>query len=724
MINRISIQGVASYSNDFAQEISGLKRINCFYGLNGSGKSTVAKFLQAPGELDYSSCSVTPALGEGVYVYNQKFVKDNFWDSIDQPGVFTVNESNVDAEKTIEVAEQEITKLTKERDQLKEKAESIKKQITSEQTNLENKVWLEKDKFVKTPLEFCLEKKQRKNLFLDAVKGADEASQDVTMDSLLEQAIELEKPDILPKQQLPLISFTGSSIETNSVNSEVIVGSSESYLAGLIEKIGHSDWVREGVAHYEKSDEICPFCQQPTLGDFKANLKALFDETYKQKCSQVDTNLNAYEVGINSMKATILSEKFNDEYVTGSAEFAVAKAELLDCCKANLALLNDKQSKPSNKVELNDTSVYLQALNKCIENINLRIADFNSRIGNKPQMKAKLKSQFWQVHKRTYKAAIELVDDKLNSFGQQIEELSEQENAKKEEILEQQEIIIEQRKHTTNIDTAIENIRTTLTSVGVDDFHIDKVAGTEARYKIVRKNGASENVYETLSEGEKTLITFLYFLEMCKGLIEPDSALGVVDKVIVIDDPVSSLSHNFVYEIATLIQKEIVKKPFKQILLLTHNLFFFHEMMNQANLKQEEFDQEYSLYRVSKNETSKITSLKRTDIRNDYDGFWQIIRDAEKERTWNPILPNAMRNVLEHFFAFVHKKDKLAGELSNLGDENHDFRTLLRYISKGSHSDMVSLTDFGDIDVARFLRIFKQVFVRTGYEGHYKRMIR
>lgn len=724
MINRISIQGVASYSNDVAQEISGLKRINCFYGLNGSGKSTVAKFLQQPDEIDYSSCSFAPALGDCIYVYNQKFVKENFWDSKEQPGVFTVNEGNVDAEKAIEAAEQKITEITEERDQLKEKAELIKKQITSEQTKLENKVWLEKDKFVKTPLEFCLEKKQRKNLFLDAVKSADEASEDVTIQNLLEQAIEVEKPDVLPKQPLPLISFTGSVIETSSINSEVIVGSSESYLAGLIEKIGHSDWVREGVTYYKKSDEICPFCQQPTLDDFGENLKALFDETYKQKCSQVETNRNAYELAIDSIINTLSTEKFNDEYAIASAEFAVAKAEFLDCCKANLTLLNDKQSKPSNVVELNDSSRYLQALNKCIEDINIKIAEYNSRISNKPQLKAKIKSQFWQVHKRTYKAAIELVDDKINSFEQQIDELREQYIATKEAIIEQQEIIIEQRKHTTNIDTAIENIRTTLTCVGVDDFHIDKVDGTEAMYKIVRKNGASENVYETLSEGEKTLITFLYFLEMCKGLIEPDSALGVIDKVIVIDDPVSSLSQNFVYEIATLIHKEIIKKPFKQILLFTHNLFFFHEIMNQANLKQEDFEQEYSLYRVSKNETSKITPLKRTDIRNDYDGFWQIIRDAEKERTWNPILPNAMRNVLEHFFAFVHKKDKLAGELSNLGDENHDFRTLLRYISKGSHSDMVSLTDFGDIDVARFLRIFKQVFVRTGYEGHYKRMIR
>ena len=70
------------------------------------------------------------------------------------------------------------------------------------------------------------------------------------------------------------------------------------------------------------------------------------------------------------------------------------------------------------------------------------------------------------------------------------------------------------------------------------------------------------------------LMLILYFLEQCKGLLEPNSPLGLADKIIVIDDPVSSLSHNFVYEIAILIQKEIINKSFKQVFLFTHNLFF------------------------------------------------------------------------------------------------------------------------------------------------------
>ena len=629
-----------------------------------------------------------------------------------------------EAEKAIEEAEQKILVFKGVQENLKEEANNVKKQKESLITELENEVWKEKDNFIKTPLAFCLEGKQRKNLFLDAVKNADEAVPEITIENLLEQAIELDKPDIKPKQAAPTLSFSGTPIERDTVNTEIIVGSSESYLSSLIEKIGHSDWVRDGVEYYRHSEGVCPFCQETPVDDFESNLRALFDQTYRQKCIQVENNSNAYEQAIDSLEASLSSEFFKDSYVIENADFAVAKAELIECCKTNLALLKEKESKPSNIVELNSTEAYLRNLNDCIEVINSKVADFNSRLISKPQIKARIKTQFWQIHKRTYKTAIELTNNNVKGFDTELDNLREQYKQKAEDIVEQQNIVVEQRKHTTNIDTAIQNIKNTLTSVGVDDFHIEKVEGSKALYRIVRKNSAAEGVYDTLSEGEKTLITFLYFLEQCKGLLEPDSALGITDKIIVIDDPVSSLSHNFVYEIAILIQKEIIKKSFKQIFLFTHNLFFFHEMMNQAGLKQDEFEEAYSLYRVSKNKHSKISILKRNEIRNDYDGFWQVIRDAEKDKAWSPSLPNAMRNVLEHFFAFVHKRDRLSDVLTNLGDEHNNFRPLLRYINKGSHSDLVSLTDFGDIDVVRFLSIFKQVFIRTDYEDHYKKMIR
>ena len=46
-----------------------------------------------------------------------------------------------------------------------------------------------------------------------------------------------------------------------------------------------------------------------------------------------------------------------------------------------------------------------------------------------------------------------------------------------------------------------------------------------------------------------------------------------------IDDPISSLSHNLIYEIGCLIKKEVLKNDFAQVIIFTHSLFFFHELL-------------------------------------------------------------------------------------------------------------------------------------------------
>ena len=70
-----------------------------------------------------------------------------------------------------------------------------------------------------------------------------------------------------------------------------------------------------------------------------------------------------------------------------------------------------------------------------------------------------------------------------------------------------------------------------------------------------------------MSEGEKTIISFLYFLELCKGKESKDEAIA--EKIVVIDDPISSLSHIYIFNIAHLIRKTFFTDEYKQIFILT-----------------------------------------------------------------------------------------------------------------------------------------------------------
>ena len=82
-----------------------------------------------------------------------------------------------------------------------------------------------------------------------------------------------------------------------------------------------------------------------------------------------------------------------------------------------------------------------------------------------------------------------------------------------------------------------------------------------------------------------------------------------------------------------------------------------------------------------------------------------------------------MRNIIEYFFSFVEKK-----ELNNVFNEKelqvHRFRAFNRYINRESHSIGQNIFDIKEFNYEDFKEAFKLVFELTGYEDHYKRMIK
>lgn len=82
-----------------------------------------------------------------------------------------------------------------------------------------------------------------------------------------------------------------------------------------------------------------------------------------------------------------------------------------------------------------------------------------------------------------------------------------------------------------------------------------------------------------------------------------------------------------------------------------------------------------------------------------------------------------MRNIIEYFFSFVEKK-----ELNNVFNEKElqapRFRAFNRYINRESHSFGQNIFDIKEFNYDDFKEAFELVFKLTGYEDHYKRMIK
>lgn len=86
-----------------------------------------------------------------------------------------------------------------------------------------------------------------------------------------------------------------------------------------------------------------------------------------------------------------------------------------------------------------------------------------------------------------------------------------------------------------NTEATIDSINVLLDNSGFEGFHLRAKDGVANTYEVIRPDGT---VAEKLSEGERNFIAFLYYYHLVKGSLNSEA---VKDKIVVIDDPVSSM---------------------------------------------------------------------------------------------------------------------------------------------------------------------------------------
>lgn len=106
-------------------------------------------------------------------------------------------------------------------------------------------------------------------------------------------------------------------------------------------------------------------------------------------------------------------------------------------------------------------------------------------------------------------------------------------------------------------------------------FFKDKYDFDEKQFSVVYQDRALiENTDYVLSDGEKSILAFCFFLANIHGVVENESDYNRL--FLVIDDPVSSMDFNYVYNVAQAI-RNIKKEPEIgriRYLVLTHNMEF------------------------------------------------------------------------------------------------------------------------------------------------------
>ena len=721
MISKIVLNGVASYKKEAVLETD--KKVNLLYGLNGTGKSTFSEFLYEQSGARFSQCRIEGLEdNDTILVYNKKFVQDIFYEPQGIHGIFTLSKGNAEAQKAIDNANAEVKKLTEQKRKIEEKRIKDRQKHLGEIEEYKKQVWKIKTEYTggDRVLKFCLDglKGNKETLFKHLVSlEKKEGEIDYSVDDLKKEAQQLQGEN-QSRQILSKVLINIDDIEQSELLSKVIVGNKNSSVATVIEELGNSDWVNTGIkyVHIDGEKGLCPFCQQKTITqNFLDQINAYFDESYNQDKSQIEQMIYRYDKEIKKVTDFLNAIKEDSFLEKKKAEIENLSANLISVSEHNLNTLREKAKTPSIQVSLQPISEIIASINSIIENSNSEIALYNQRIADIKGSKSKIKDRFWQLMRKKYNSVIELYVKNEKAYEQLVKNAQKDLETKISEINTNTALIEENRKKTVNIDEAVENIKNGLIDIGITDFTIEKYSEEEALYRLKRED-LDEDVFKTLSEGEKMVISFLYFIELCKGESTAEKASN--KKIVVIDDPISSLSHIYVFNIGRLIHNEFLRtKKYDQLFILTHSLYFFYEL---TNTNHEDRKKTQKLFRICKNiESSYFENMKYEDIQNDYQAYWHIIKD---EKQAPALIANCMRNVMEYFFNFVEKQD-FAQVFQRPELQENRYMAFNRYMNRESHSKGQNIFDIKEFNYDSFREAFKKVFETEGYIEHYNKMI-
>ena len=578
-ITRISIKNFASFDSQGIEFEP--QKINFIYGKNSTGKTTIANVLSNISQ--YPSCNISwQQRPLEVLVYNRRFVHQNFGQSSDIKGIFNLGEHNISEIENIALRQKEIglreAELQKYQSEIiiknndLEKLEKHFKEIKcwegiykkyEEAFSGAFKNYKTKEKFAEKISILCRLSSNQATLTYREL----EAKSQTIFNDKAEKASEITK----------FLAPNFINLEQNSIFVEIIIGKSNVDIAGLIANLQNSDWVKNGVNYFKINNQNCPFCQQSITDDFRQQLDQYFDESYRQKIVELNLARDKYYLEGVLLLEKICQYQTLDHQFINLDEINKLKNIIQTTFEKNLLTINNKIKEPSLKIELDSLIKNIEELQKLIDQAILNTSEHNDLINNLKKEKDLLTNQIWNFIAAEAQDTYQNHNKDRHNIKMAIEDLQKNERLIKQKIRDLKSQINALEAKITSIKPAINTINQVLADVGFANFFLAE-GEDKSSYKIIRQNG--DDARKTLSEGEKTLITFLYFYHLTKGGFDQDEAAN--DRVVVLDDPISSLDDATLLVVAQL-TKQLIDDcqnggKIKQFFVLTHNNNFWKEL--------------------------------------------------------------------------------------------------------------------------------------------------
>ncbi|MHB1063233.1 MAG: AAA family ATPase [Georgenia sp.] len=736
MLEYLRLRGAPAFDPASGADIGPLKPVNFFFGPNGSGKTTISRALVDSTRFAGTTLEWTPATSAlGIKVYNRDYVNATLTPAGHLAGVFLLGETNAEIQTEIEsltgpsgsiaAAKEELARLRSSLDAKNGEIEGVR-------IALKEAAWAKRKEIPAELREMFTGYNNSKDRLLDRLLEVAAANLSASEDfaALTSEAAAVLAEDAQPLLELPL----GRDIKLedapgHSLFGMAVVGSGNVRLAPLIQQLGSADWVQQGRTHLENANGVCPFCQQTAPSDLGKQLEAYFDRTYIEQMEQLAALSKCFESWAQQWTTYLadLSVKPGVAEHLNAERLASARAALETVIAEGRAQINAKLSGPSSILSVPDPSPQVEGVNAVVREANAKIQGFNLLLRNRSAAKRSLLDRCWVVFARvTLLAELSRYEGAMPGHLAGVRNLEGKIETAQTDVRAKESRLRELQAKVTSSKPIIDRINRLLDSVGFHSFSLAESTAVQDGYTLIRSNG--DVATETLSEGERTFITFLYFAQSLQGTAQDQAEPN--DILAVIDDPISSLDSDVLYAVSTLVRRIIEDVAagtgrVRQLLLMTHNAHFHKDVTYRPHGGPKLGSWKYGVVRKRSGQSSEVELRDDNPIQTAYGALWdEVKRSAERPSESAVGLQNTLRRILETYFKVLGGVDDPAIIAKFEGDEQVICRSLFTWVNAGSHSI------FDDLDysptpstVEANLRVFCRIFEEHGQIGHYRMMM-
>lgn len=641
---------------------------NIIYGWNYSGKTTLSRLFAALGQgKPYAECptatfEVQTSTGQSVTeatlstsnlkveVFNSDFVTTNLsWDGEDFQSILLLGDESIEAEKAIEHWSKRLTECRSRWASTRAKISDIDGRISGAKTTTA--------KAIKTTLQI-VEAFNATHLASEITRLPAESQQAVLSDEAyaadmrLAMTSEQEQLPAVPSISAPMLSLL-SLLQDATPLLEYLPAISTT----LDHLRAHADiarWVEQGLSLHADV-EACEFCGGPLTEERLTQLRGHFSKDLTQHKASLNALLNRVKTA-QLITGWLTPTAFAPQF---QAEATTLNTKLKQLCEAYNddfdRLMTAVQAKVDDPFVDQLAPVVFPDMSLVIESTFTQAKEIihrnNKSIGNFGQEKksaiGRLKAHF------AAKFALDTTQAKENKdreralrYQGRLKTLGE---GMGQRIKDLQAKIDRAQKGRERLNERICG----LLGSGTIQIEVVRLNDTD-RFTLRRQGQPARN----LSDGERTAIAFAFFLTK----LEEHKSMD--DVIVYIDDPISSLDSNHVFQIYSVIERTFFKKvaqpngkekwvtSCQQLFLSTHN-FEFLEMLKKLPVGGKA-DERYFFVKRTSPTSSTLTDLP--DSLRRYTSEYHYLFSVIQEFVQNPnkddlgqllALPNALRRFVE-----------------------------------------------------------------------------